>query len=113
LGLREVVRRLTTVSLAGIVLTREGLRDMALRLGVPIGAGDRGQMLSQLFVSAAELERVPTLVALLRSELERWDARYAAWSEQHPASAAIWADWRQSVEATRTMLLEMSVQMER
>jgi hypothetical protein len=106
-SLREIARQLTTPALAGYVLTRERIGQLAADLGLPAGLADRGRMLVNAIQAAAELDRLPALLAALVAETERWDSNYRDWSRHYPASAPIWSDWRDRLETSRALLAEM------
>lgn len=107
-SLREIAQTLTTPALAGMVLTKGRLGELSRELDLPIGFGDRVQMLMGLFRAAGDLERVPALIRALRGEAERWGRRYLGWAEEYPASEAIWNDWRERLSRTRGLLAEMA-----
>src|SRR4051794_10205067 len=93
-GLREIARALATPARSGLVLTRERLRELMSRLALPVGPGDRAQMLAQAFESAAESAQLAALLATLTAEVERWSAIYAGWAVSYPSSVTIWDDWQ-------------------
>ena len=107
-GLREVVQRLTTPTRAGFVLTKQSLGTIAARLQLPVGFGERSQMLTGMLRGAAELDRLPVLIEALQAEAGRWDDRYLEWAAEYPASASTWQDWRDRLAATRALLDEMA-----
>lgn len=107
-SLREVAQTLTTPARAGLVLTKARLSALSRELGLPVGFGDRAQMLMGLFRAAGDLEQVPALIAALRDEVERWEARYVGWAAEYPASGAVWQEWRERLARTRALLAEMA-----
>lgn len=90
------------------MLTKERLGTLAASLALPVGFTERGQMLVNMFRAAAEMERVPELIAALVAEADRWEARYVEWSREYPASAAVWDEWRGRLAGLRALLGEMS-----
>ena len=107
-SLRQVAELLTTPARSGIVLTKARIGELAGSLGLPVGFGEKSQMLMALFRAAADLETVPAVVDALRAEAERWEARYDGWASEFPASAPIWHDWHQRLARTRALLAEMA-----
>ena len=107
-SLAELGRQLTTPARSGFLLTKQQLGLLATELGLPLGFGERAVMLANLFRAAAELRRLPELVARLQAETDRWEARYAAWAAEYPASAPIWQPWRKQLGETRAVLEEMA-----
>jgi hypothetical protein len=107
-GLREVVERLTTPARAGFVLTKQQLATSAARLNLPVGFGERSQMLTNLFRAAAELDRLLPLIEALQAEARRWDSLYLEWAASYPGSAPIWQTWRDRLAASRALLDEMA-----
>ena len=110
-SLREISRRLTSPARSGLVLTKERLGGLGRELSLPVGFGERSEMLLNLFRAAAQLERLPELLDTLRAEADRWDRRYVEWSERYPASRAIWDEWRGRLAGTRALLNDMSAAM--
>ena len=96
-----------------MVLTKARLGELAGALGLPVGFGEKSQMLMALFRAAADLDLIPALLDALRAEAECWEARYSGWAAEHPASAAIWREWSGRLEGTRAMLAEMAAAVER
>ena len=107
-SLGEIARKLTTPARSGVVLTRERFGALARDLSLPVGFGERSEMLLNLFRAAAELERLPELLGALRGEADRWDRRYFDWTEKYPASQAIWDEWRGRLVETRALLDNMA-----
>jgi hypothetical protein len=107
-GLREVVERLTSPARAGFVLTKQRLATSAAQLNLPVGFGERSQMLTNLFRAAAELDRLLPLIEALRAEAGRWDSLYLEWATSYPGSAPIWRSWRERLAATRALLDDMA-----
>jgi hypothetical protein len=111
-SLREITRQLTTPALAGYVLTRERIGQLAAGLGLPAGLAERSQMLVNAIQAAAEMERRPLLLDALSAETDRWEAIYRGWSRLYPASAPIWTDWRARLTTSRALLAEMRSTLE-
>ena len=107
-GLSEIARRLTAPARSGLVLTKDRLRAVGRELSLPVGFGERSEMLLNLFRAAAELERLPELLDTLRAEADHWDRTYLQWSDEYPASRAIWDEWRGRLIDTRALLEEMA-----
>lgn len=107
-SLREVVRRLTTPAQAGFVLTKQSLGELAASLELPVGFGERSQMLRGMFRAAAELGRLPALIEGLEARASVWSDRYAAWAADYPASAATWLTWQQVAAETLHLLADMA-----
>ena len=107
-SLREIAQLLTTPARSGMVLTKARIGELARTLGLPVGFGEKSQMLMALFRAAADLETVPALVDALRGEVERWAARYQGWAAEYPASASIWADYGERLGGTRALLADMA-----
>ena len=106
-SLRQIARQLTTPVLAGCVLTRERISQLAARLSVPAGMAERSQMLVNAMQAAAEMDRLPGLLEALVGEVDRWERTYADWTERYPSSAPIWAEWRARLESSRALLAGM------
>src|SRR5205085_3783210 len=103
-SLGSIARTLTTPALSGLMLPRERLGAIASSLGLPLGFAERRQMLISMFRAAAELDRLPALLGALQAEVERWDRQYLEWSNEYPATAPIWSDWRSLLACTRSLL---------
>jgi hypothetical protein len=107
-GLRDVAQLLATPARGGLALTKDSIGRIATDLALPVGFAERSQMLVNAFRAAAELDRLPALLAALGAEVDRWDGRYAAWEREYPASQPIWREWREKLASLRTLLAEMA-----
>lgn len=61
LGFKRLVRRLVTPVESGFYLTKEDMYNLGRTMRLPLGVGDRFQMLQSLFEAAAQFELLPAL----------------------------------------------------
>lgn len=109
-GLSEIVDTFTRPARSGLVLTKERIGAIAADLSLPIGFAERGQMLRNAFRAAAELDRLPDLLAAVSAETRRWDTRYRQWAQTYPASSAIWSDWRAQAQRTLSLIDDLAAE---
>jgi hypothetical protein len=91
----------------GIFLSKKDLYEVADRVQVPIGFGDRGLMLANLLRGAGSQGRVPETLEALQNTVRQWMNSYSGWILEYPVSAALWRVWLARTEATEAMLTEM------
>jgi len=97
-GLRDLATHLTTPSLAGGVLTRGALAQVGRAAQAPRGFGSRALMLTNLFKTASEYDRLPSVVAGLGEVV-------SGWTQAHTRlSAPVWAARSQATEALLTQM---------
>lgn len=75
-GLREIAAYLTTPAWSGIYLSRREINRIARSENVPHGFGDRQTILTNLFRSSAEYDRIGSVIESLRVFVEEWKSEF-------------------------------------
>jgi TorA maturation chaperone TorD len=110
LDINAVVRHLITPVRAGFLLTRADMTALGRALDLPVGMGDRFQMLRGLFATAGQYEQVPALLVALDA---LWGAAETA-IEQLGRDAPAWTPfarhWSARLAAGRRLLQALRTQ---
>lgn len=107
LDLSRVVRFLLAPAACGFFLSRSRLGALALGAGLRLPFGSRLDVARALFEAAGECGRVEPVLAALSSEVEGWDAAYAALARDHRSWETRAGTWRRRIGATRERLAQM------
>lgn len=93
---------------SGIYLNRWRIKDMARRLKLPLGFGNRRQMLLNLFRSAGQYEEADDLIAELLATTQSWMTGYQSQMSTYKKISPWIGTWTEKGSITKSLLSAMS-----
>jgi hypothetical protein len=109
---KDIANFLVTTPYAGIFLSRDNIGDLARRLNMPRGFGDRGQMMANLFRSGAQFEEMPAFLQTLTTILDETLNSYTKFIADNPHLAPFVTPWQAHLTHTQTMLQQISTKID-
>jgi len=106
-GLGDIVGRLLVPREAGLYLSREDILRAGRSADLPVGLGERRQMLGALLRLAGQYEALDPLLAALDAPFAAAERYCADLAARHPAWAGYGAAWRGRLSATRALLASL------
>lgn len=109
-GLKEIARYLITPLQSGIYLGRHDIGQLARRLELPRGFGNREQMLLNLMRAAGQYDQASQLFTLIGAVINRWQLVYDSLSVDFPDAAAFVQPWQSRTAQAQHLLNGMLLQ---
>lgn len=106
-GLKQVATFLITPPHCGLYLGRDTIAALAREQELPRGFGDRQQMLSNLFHTAAQYDLMPDLLQKLESLAQSYGQKYEEQLTLFPEMSTWIQPWRQRAIGTARALADM------